>query len=131
MKITSRSILTIMFCVYLAAVFILCFINGDGMPKVQLTLLGIPADKLAHFCMFVPYPMLSFLAFRPQEASKRREIMLLCILAALGVGLAYGTEQLQGLTDYRSYELADFYADLTGICFGSLATLILILFRRR
>lgn len=105
--------------------------KGDGLPEVQFTLFGIPTDKLAHFCMFAPYPVLAFLTFRPEIMSKGRCVLLLLVLAVSGAGLAYGTEQLQGLTDYRSYEIADFYADLTGLGCGFIATMILILVQRR
>lgn len=131
MKISSRQIITTLFCVYIAAVIFLCFMKGDGLPEVQFTLFGIPTDKLAHFCMFAPYPVLAFLTFRPEVMSKGRCVLLLLVLAVSGAGLAYGTEQLQGLTDYRSYEIADFYADLTGLGCGFIATMILILVQRR
>ncbi|MBQ8499598.1 MAG: VanZ family protein [Bacteroidales bacterium] len=131
MNTSSRKIMTALFCAYIGAIFFLCFMKGDNVPDVQLTLFGIPTDKIVHFCMFAPYPVLSFLAFCRESISKRRKIMVLTISVILGAGLAYGTEQLQGLTDYRSYDITDFYADLAGICCGTLATLIFILSKRQ
>lgn len=123
--------MTALFCVYIGAIFALCFMKGDNVPDIQLTLFGIPTDKIVHFCMFAPYPVLSFLTFCRGIMSKRRKAMVLIISIILGAGLAYGTEQLQGLTDYRSYDITDFYADLAGIGCGSLATLIFILDKRQ
>lgn len=130
-KISIKTIMTILFCLYIAAIIFLCFMKTDSVPDVQFTLFGIPADKLAHFFMFAPYPVLAFQAFHPKDASVWREAVLLTVLVILGIGLAYGTEQIQGITDYRSYEIADFYADSTGIAAGTAMVLIQMTFRKR
>ena len=131
MKISIKTIMTVLFCVYLAALALLCFMKTDSVPDVQFTLLGIPMDKLAHFCMFVPYPVLAFQTFCPDNGSIWRELTVLGVLAVLGLGLAYGTEQIQSLTGYRSYEIADFYADSIGISAGAAVVLAYISFRKR
>lgn len=130
-KISIKTIMTILFCLYIAAIILLCFMKTDSVPDVQFTLFGIPADKLVHFCMFAPYPLLAFQAFHPKDGSVWREAVVLTVLVILGIGLAYGTEQIQGITDYRSYEIADFYADSTGIAAGTVLILIQMAFRKR
>lgn len=130
-KISIKTIMTILFCLYIAAIILLCFMKTDSVPDVQFTLFGIPADKLVHFCMFAPYPVLAFQAFHPKDGSVWREAVVLTVLVILGIGLAYGTEQIQGITDYRSYEIADFYADSTGIAAGTVLILIQMAFRKR
>ena len=75
--------------------------------------------------------MLAFQAFHPKDGSVWREAVVLTVLVILGIGLAYGTEQIQGITDYRSYEIADFYADSTGIAAGTVLILIQMAFRKR
>ena len=131
MKVSIKTIMTVLFCVYIATLAFLCFMKTDSVPDVQFTLFGIPMDKLVHFCMFAPYPILAFQSFHPNEASTWREIAVLAVLVVLGSGLAYGTEQIQSMTDYRSYEIADFYADMTGIAAGTSIVLAQILFRKR
>lgn len=131
MKIKSKTIITVLFCVYIAAIALLCFMKTDSVPDVPFALFGIPMDKLIHFCMFAPYPLLAFQTFHSKDVTLWRELILLAVLAVLGLGLAYGTEQIQGLTDYRSYEIADFYADSTGIAAGTLIVLIQIASRKR
>lgn len=130
-KISIKTIMTILFCLYIAAIILLCFMKTDSVPDVQFTLFGIPADKLVHFCMFAPYPVLAFQAFHPKDGSVWREAVVLTVLVILEIGLAYGTEQIQGITDYRSYEIADFYADSTGIAAGTVLILIQMAFRKR
>ena len=130
-KSSIKIMMTILFCLYIAAIVLLCFMKTDGVPDVQFTLFGIPVDKLAHFCMFAPYPVLAFQSFHSKDASLRRDIALIAVLAVSGLGLAYGTEQIQGLTDYRSYEIADFYADSIGLTAGTVAVLTQIIFKKR
>ena len=131
MKISSKTIMTALFCAYLAILALLCFMHTDNAPEVKFTLFGLPADKIVHFCMFAPYPILAFQAFHSKDSSRWREMMLLGVIAVFGAGLAYGTEQIQGLTDYRSYELADFYADAVGLAAGTAAVLLQTVFRKR
>lgn len=126
-KITAYMLL----CIYLAAIIYLCFMKPDDLPEVPMTFFGLPLDKVVHFCMFAPFPILSFTAFYPKEATTWRQFMLLAVLVAFGAGMAYGTEQLQGMTDYRSYEMADFHADLTGLACGTAAVIAFILFRKK
>ena len=131
MRTRIKTIMTVLFCIYIAALAFLCFMKTDSVPDVQFTLLGIPTDKLVHFCMFAPYPILAFQTFHPDNASAWRELIILAVLAILGLGLAYSTEQIQSLTDYRSYEIADFYADSIGIAVGTAVVLVQIAFRKR
>jgi len=131
MKINPKAISAVLFCAYLAALATACFIKGDSVPDIQFTLFGLPLDKIVHFCMFAPYPLLSFLTFRTKEAGKARTALLITALTILGIGLAYGTERLQGLTDYRAYEIADFYADVTGLACGLLVLTAFISYKRK
>ena len=87
-------------------------------------------DKIVHFCMFAPYPELAFQTFHVKDGIWR-ELALLAVLAVTGLAVALGTEQLQGMTGYRSYEIADFYADSIGLATGAALILIRIAFRKR
>ena len=119
------------FCIYLAAVGVLCFIRPSSLPEMEIkTFLGLPIDKVLHFLMFLPYPVLSGLVFinKDQKLSAAAAIML--ILAITGTGVAYGTEMIQSQTEYRSYEIADFYADLTGITAGTVLAVSYVAYTR-
>lgn len=111
-----------LFVVYLAAVAFLCFMKPDDMPEIQKDLFGIPMDKVAHFLMFLPYPILGAVSFMHKETGIWRNLAVLAVIAIVGAGLAYGTEVIQAQTDYRAYEITDFVADMTGIATGTLLT---------
>ena len=53
----------ILFGVYLAVVVWLCFGKFSNSQNVPWSILGIPSDKIVHFCMFLPFPFLAYLAF--------------------------------------------------------------------
>lgn len=130
MKIRSKTTAAILLVIYLAAIIYLCLMKPDDIPDAPLTIFGLPADKLVHFCMFAPFPVMSFTTFNQKGSSITRQLVLIAILAAVGAGFAYGTEQLQALTGYRAYEITDFYADSIGLACGTAAVVTYILFKR-
>lgn len=116
-----------LFCIYIVAVILLCVIRTDSMPEMPRNLFGIPMDKVVHFIMFLPFPILGYIAFHNLGIGLWREIAVLFTLIVLGVVFAYSTERLQALTDYRSYEMADFFSDLTGIAAGGIMVIAYII----
>lgn len=122
MRIKTRHISLILFLSYVSAVGILCLIKTDSLPEMPSLWLGIPADKVAHFCMFTPFPLLSYLSLMPGRRRIMTSVIVTAVLTAMGAAFAYGTELLQGQTGYRSYDINDFYADLAGLSFGAAVT---------
>lgn len=125
-----KVISSVLLCFYLAAVGLLCFMKPDELPEVPKLWFGIPADKVAHFIMFLPFPTLSFMTFRPKDAGLAMQLLLLALLLVIGAGLAIGTEHLQAMTGYRSYDLKDFGCDMSGMVCGALATAAYIITRQ-
>ena len=72
--------------------------------------LGNNRDKLAHFAA---YGGLSFW-FGMLIDGRGRELRVAAAFALLGVALEF----LQGLTDYRTFEIADMIANATGAALG-------------
>ena len=131
MKHRLKVLSIVAFCIYLAAVAVLCFIRPSSLPEMDIkTFLGIPIDKILHFIMFIPYPVLSGMVFISKEQKRYTAIATLFILALTGIGVSYGTEMIQSHTDYRSYEIADFYADIAGIAAGSIITASCLIYTR-
>lgn len=130
MKLKNRHIWAAMFCLYIFLVAYLCFMRPDDLPQIRPDLWGIPIDKVVHFIMFTPYPILAYAAFRPAEAKKGRHLLILLIILATGAGVAIGTEKLQGISEFRSYEITDFYADMAGMAFSTLLTAVYILMNK-
>lgn len=111
------------FVLYVGAVLFLCFWDFTPSHPVRETLLGLPADKVVHFCMFFPFPLLAYLAF--DRYTERPMQSVAFVLAAFGAGclVAAATESGQSLTDYRSGDLLDFAADVAALVLSSLLVL--------
>ena len=116
----------VLFFVYLAMVLLLCFGKFNSAPSVPLKLLGIPTDKLVHFCMFFPFPILAFLAFDRFTETVSRTLIFTGITLVAGILLALFTEWGQAsLTSYRSGDLWDLLADILALILSSLLVIFL------
>ncbi len=119
--------LSVLFCLYIAAVAYLCFAKPDQMPQLPKTWFGLPSDKVGHFLMFLPFPLLAFMTFEGKDISLGRKLMLLGVIVAAGAGMAVGTEHIQAQLGYRAAEHTDMLADTAGLIAGTAATLTYIL----
>lgn len=127
-----RLIARILFFLYLAAVLVLCFGQFKDAPSIPWTLLGIPSDKLVHFCMFFPFPILAFLAFDKYTETPRSTFLFSGITFLVGVALAFGTEWGQAhLTTYRSGDPLDWLADISALFLSTLIVIIWDLLKQR
>ena len=119
-KIAFRTL----FFLYVAGVLLLCFGKFDNTPSIGWSFLGIPTDKLVHFCMFFPFPILAFLAFDQFTATVPQTLLFSGLTLLVGILLALGTEWGQAhLTDYRSGDPLDLLADCIALV---LSTLVII-----
>ena len=48
------------FCIYIGAILYLCLTKPDNLPQTEFLIFGLPADKVAHFTMFLPFPILMY-----------------------------------------------------------------------
>ena len=116
----------ILLALYLAALLWLCFGHFDTMPDVKRYIWGIPTDKIVHFLMFFPFPILAFLAFDGYSAKPWLSVLGTVATFAAGILLAVGTEVGQArLTTYRSGDVNDFKADLLALGISSLIVLLI------
>ena len=96
----------------------ICLLLGWGMVVSVAVLSLIPVDvdlggsrdKLAHFAA---YASLAFW-FAMLFGGRYRQLGIAIAFAAMGVAMEF----LQGLTDYRSLEVADMVANATGAAVG-------------
>lgn len=117
----QKILFRILFLLYLTGVLYLCFGRFDNAPSVEWSLFGIPTDKLVHFCMFFPFPLLAFLAFDRYTETARQTLAFMGITLAVGLLLAVGTEWGQAhFTDYRSADPWDFVADTSALVVSSI-----------
>ena len=119
-----KAIFITAFVIYLAAVIYLCLMKPDNLPQTELYLFGLPLDKVAHFLMFLPFPALAYMTLWEKGRKTWAELLILFSCLAVGVGLAFLTEHLQAMTQYRSSDIKDIYADMTGLGIGCIIVLI-------
>lgn len=130
MKFRKRYIWLVILFIYICSVAYLCFMKPDEIPTIDPFLWGIPIDKLAHFAMFFPYPFLAYAAFQPHDKRRYIHFIVLLIVVIVGAGLAVGTEQIQGMLEYRSYDIADYMADMIGMGSSAFIIALYVLFRK-
>jgi VanZ family protein len=121
----------ILFAVYLAAVAFLCFGRFDSSQDVPMDLWGIPTDKVVHFLMFFPFPLLACLAFGGYRGKPGRAVWKTAAAFLAGCAFAAGTEWVQTRLPYRSGDPADFRADALALLLSSILVLILVLAKHR
>ena len=116
---TRALIFRILMLLYILAVIYLCFANFKDMPDVPKTLWGIPLDKIAHFCMFFPFPIFGFYAYDRLTDTPLKAFAAIIILFSFGGIFAGITEIVQGMMPYRTEDIKDFRADLIGLGLSS------------
>ena len=120
-----RTLARILFLLYIITVCILCFGKFSGSSELPSSMLGIPMDKIVHFLMFLPFPILAFFAFDKYTESPRQSFIYTGLTCAAGCLLAAGTELIQSRLSYRSGDPNDFIADFLAIILGSLIVLLI------
>ena len=118
---TQKIVFRSLFFLYLAGVLYLCFGHFENAPSIELNLWGIPTDKVVHFCMFFPFPILAFLAFDQFTQTVPQTLFFVGATLFVGVVVAIGTEWGQAnLTDYRSGDPWDLLSDVLALVLSSL-----------
>lgn len=125
------TIFRILTLLYLAAVAVLCFANFGSVRDVPLSFFGIPTDKIVHFLMFLPFPLVAFFSFPLKKAGVGRSILIIICLFVFGCLFAWGTEFVQSKLPYRTMDPDDFKADAAGLICGSVVTFLVRLFSKK
>ena len=130
---TRRQLLwaRILFGLYLVAVAVLCFGKFDSSQDVPMDLWGIPTDKIVHFLMFFPFPILARLASGGYRGERWQATFRTVIAFLAGCAFAAATEWVQTWLSYRSGDPVDFGADALAILLSSTIVLIIVLAKNR
>ena len=118
-------ILKAIFILYIIGLCFCCFWNFRSSIDLSTELWGIPKDKIAHFCMFFPFPIIFYLAFPKLRNTPRRYLKFSILALATGVATGLAIEIIQGWSGYRSCDMTDLLADFCGL---AAAVLILQVF---
>lgn len=116
---------------YLIAIAFLCFISGDSIPVVRATFLGFPTDKVAHFIMFLPFPILAFLSTDWKISKVWKNALLIFCILVVGCGIASLTEYIQSFTPTRTADVKDLYADMISLGLSSIFVFFVTLFKKK
>ena len=121
---TEALIFRIVLILYIIAVAYLCFANINNIQNIPRRFLNLETDKVIHFCMFFPFPILGFLAYGRKTGSVRESITIMICICAYGIIFAGLTELVQGMMPYRTEDLKDYKADILAIVIASCTTLV-------
>ena len=114
----------ILLLLYLGAVAWVCFSKPDSLPSVPQWNFIIPFDKVVHFCLFLPFPIVAFFSLNV----KKKPMLAVLAFLLIGLVLAGCTELIQGFTEYRSKDVMDFVADGAGLTASSVLLVLYLLF---
>jgi VanZ family protein len=122
---TRSIIFSIAMVLYLAAVGYLLFANFEKLSSIPRLFLGIPTDKVVHFCMFFPFPILAYLAYDRLTDTPLKAFAALISICAIGAIFAGLTEIGQSLLPYRYEDISDFKADCLAIGIAGTITFVI------
>ena len=126
----NKTLKILLFIIYLGMVAYVCFDNFDSLPDMSSTFLGIPKDKIVHFIMFFPFPLLAYMVFG-RFKTDWKAVLWTAVIFVAGCLLASLTEIVQSTLSYRSAEIADFRADCIALAISSIMVFILNVSRKR
>ncbi|MCQ2169758.1 MAG: VanZ family protein [Bacteroidales bacterium] len=130
-KTTTKTILSrVLFLLYVCAVCLICFADSSSLPRMQRFIFGLPTDKVVHFIMFAPFPILSYLSFDHPSGKPGRSVLFVFLSLIAGAALAYSTEVIQSYLPSRSMDIKDFYADALALGVSSIFILLVDLTRK-
>ncbi len=126
-RTTLFRILTLL---YIAVVAVICFARFSSLPIFPGKFLGLDADKVVHYLMFLPFPLLAFFSFRYEKRGVVSTILLILCIFVVGALIAGITEYVQGQLPYRTMDINDYKADLLGLFTSCIAVFFVRLFTR-
>ena len=121
----------IAFLVYFGLVLYVCFGHFDDLPDMSKPIWGIPQDKIIHFIMFFPFPILAAFALNLRPRSYGKVFLEVILLFLCGMAIAAATEIAQGFIAYRDRSIWDWVADASALVCSSLIVLTVLLLQVR
>lgn len=129
-KTTKTTLARILTIIYVIMVLFLCLAQFSPSSSLPAKFLGFSIDKVIHFLMFLPLPILSYLSFDHEKPGAWRMVGFVMLTFLFGAALALGTEIAQKYLPYRTYDITDFYADCLALGVSSLLVVIVALCKK-
>lgn len=114
---------------YLVVVTILLLTDASAFPKPPRFDLPIPADKIVHFLLFTPFPVLAYLSVKKDLRVNWKSVLVMLLVFAIGCVFAVLSELAQSFTPTRTTDIDDVLADGIGMLCSSVGTIVILLFR--
>lgn len=132
MSTTTKIISRLLLLAYIGLLLYLCFGHFNKVPEIarKFHFFGIEQDKLVHFVMFFPFPILCYYAFGKTFKTFGGALAFTLIIFLLGCCLGAATEIGQGMTTYRSADPKDFFADGLSLAISSVISFIICLIHK-
>ncbi len=109
----------ILLIIYIASVLFLSLYSFENtqvdLPKYFL---GIPIDKIIHFIMYLPLPVLIWSVLVDFYPSLYNKNIALIISLFASIFISTSTEVLQNTTEFRQFEYLDLIANYLGVIVG-------------
>ena len=125
MPVRRTAISRILLAVYLLGLFVCCFWNFRSSIDLGSRWMDIPLDKAAHFFLFMPFPLICFLAFPKVGRSRKRLSGFIAVVFIAGTLMGWAIELIQGISGYRSKDTGDLLADCLGLAVSCSVILII------
>lgn len=111
----SEKIVTILYLAYILTVLILLIVPFSADLKMDEYIFGIRKDHYVHATMFLPFIGYFWITKRAQKSVSH-------FLRYYGLGILFAgfCESLHYFIPYRSFDIHDFFANVTGISLGLL-----------
>ncbi len=120
MQNKSRITVRIILILYLLGLCFCCFWDFRGSVDMSRDLFGLPADKVTHFLMFFPFPVITYLSFPKFSDTPLGFLRFSIITLIVGIVTGAATELVQGWSGYRSCDKMDLLADCCGLASSTL-----------
>lgn len=117
--------------IYICGVAWLCFANFNKLQNIQKFILGIPTDKVVHFCMFLPFVFIAFFSLDHRGKNLYKVIGTLLCICSFGCIFAGLTEIVQGSLPYRTEDIKDFATDCLSIGIATLTVFFIEVSKRK
>ena len=121
---TKSIIYRTLFILYVILVAYLCLARFNDISDFPKRLFGIRLDKIVHFCMFFPFPIIGFNAYGKSIKTPAQVFAAMATVFSIGCIFAGLTEIIQGMMPYRTEDISDFYADMLAMVCASVITCI-------
>ena len=109
---------TILFVIYIITLITLLVIPTSGTIKLDKTFLGIRTDHFIHATLFLP-----FMGYIWIKNLHKKSVTGFLTFYVAGMLFAAFCESLHYFIPYRSFDIQDFYANVTGLSIGCMVFL--------